>query len=75
MPGPTLTSLVDLLRYRADEQPSDRAYVFLSERGVEQDALTFAELQVAAQTLAVRLAREGDRGSRALLLFPPGSSS
>jgi acyl-CoA synthetase (AMP-forming)/AMP-acid ligase II len=72
MPGPTLTSLVDLLRRRADEQPDDRAYVFLSERGIEQDALTFAELQAAAQTLAVRLAKEGERGSRALLLFPPG---
>ena len=72
MSGPKLTSLVDLLRLRADEQPEKRAYVFLSERGVEQDGLTFAELQRRAQFLAARLAAEGGQGSRALLLFPPG---
>ena len=72
MAGPRLTSLVDLLRCRADEHPARRAYVFLSERGVEQGALTFVELRDAALAVAARLAAQGERGDRALLLFPPG---
>ena len=72
MAGPRLTSLVDLLRCRADEHPARRAYVFLSERGVEQGALTFVELRDAAHAVAARLAAQGERGDRALLLFPPG---
>jgi acyl-CoA synthetase (AMP-forming)/AMP-acid ligase II len=64
--------MVDLLDRRADELPHKRAYVFLSERDVEQDALTFGELRQGAYAIAARLATGGERGDRALLLFPPG---
>jgi acyl-CoA synthetase (AMP-forming)/AMP-acid ligase II len=69
---PDLTSLVDLLAYRAREQPNDRAYVFLSERGGEEAVLTFAELERRAGLVAARLAARLRAGDRALLVFPAG---
>src|SRR5580700_4650219 len=69
---PSFTSLVDLLRHRAAEQPNDRAYVFLSEQGDEEAVLTFRELYERASAVAGRLTRSGQAGDRALLLFGPG---
>jgi acyl-CoA synthetase (AMP-forming)/AMP-acid ligase II len=65
-------SMVELLRARAAEQPDDRAYVFLSDRGGEEASLTFSELERRARALATQLADRGQRGERALLMFPPG---
>src|SRR6202023_1338574 len=67
-----LTSMVDLLRWRAAEQPDDRAYVFLSEKGTEEAELTFAELYRRAGLVAAHLARRLRKGDRALLMFPAG---
>jgi acyl-CoA synthetase (AMP-forming)/AMP-acid ligase II len=64
--------MVDLLRRRAAEQPNDRAYVFLSEKGTEEAELTFAELDRRAGSVAAHLARHLRKGDRALLMFPPG---
>ena len=69
---PDLASLADLLAYRAREQPNDRAYVFLSERGGEEAVLTFAELERRAGMVAARLAAQLREGDRALLVFPAG---
>src|SRR5262249_46446867 len=69
---PIFSSLVDLLRHRATEQPNDRAYIFLSERGSEEAVLTFAELNRRAGVVAARLVQRGRPGDRALLLFGPG---
>jgi acyl-CoA synthetase (AMP-forming)/AMP-acid ligase II len=66
------SSMVDLLRQRAAEQPDDRAYVFLSEKGSEEAQLTFAELYGRASIVAAHLARHLRKGDRALLMFPPG---
>ena len=66
------SSLVDLLRQRAAEQPADRAYVFLSEKGSEEAQLTFAELHRRAGVVAEHLLRRLGKGDRALLMFPPG---
>jgi acyl-CoA synthetase (AMP-forming)/AMP-acid ligase II len=71
IPG-TFASLVDLLRYRASKQADDRAFVFLSDRGVEEGQLTFAELSRAAHALAASLLRRARAGDRAILLFPQG---
>ena len=65
-------SMVELLRARAAEQPDERAYVFLSDRGGEEASLTFSELERRAGALAVQLVDRGQRGERALLMFPPG---
>jgi acyl-CoA synthetase (AMP-forming)/AMP-acid ligase II len=68
---PAFTSLVDLLRHRATEQPDDRAYIFLSDQGQEESVLTFAELNRRATNVAARLSHS-QIGDRALLLFGPG---
>ncbi len=64
--------MVELLRARAAEQPDERAYVFLSDRGGEEASLTFSELERRAGALAAQLVGRGQRGERALLMFPPG---
>ena len=66
------SSLVDLLRYRATEQPNDPAYIFLPDRGAERLSLSFAELYTRARAVAVSLADRGQKGDRAVLLFSPG---
>src|SRR5881275_2286625 len=65
-------SLGDLLHYRAATQPHDRAYVLLSDRGREEAAITFAELERRAAMLAGRIAVRAAPGERALLLCPTG---
>ena len=65
-------SMVELLRARAAEQPDERAYVFLSDSGCEEASLTFSELEGRARAVAAQLADRGQRGERALLMFPPG---
>ena len=66
------SSLVTLLANRAETQPDDRAYLFLSDRGTEEAALTFSQLHDAAQALAARLTKTAKPGDRAILVFPPG---
>jgi acyl-CoA synthetase (AMP-forming)/AMP-acid ligase II len=68
----TFSSLATLLARRAKSQPDDRAYVFLSDRGEEEAAITFRELHEAAKALAARLAKIARPGDRAILVFPPG---
>jgi acyl-CoA synthetase (AMP-forming)/AMP-acid ligase II len=68
----TFSTLVALLAERAKTQPDERAYVFLSDRGAEEAALTFGQLHDAAQALAARLATLSRPGDRAILVFPPG---
>ncbi|HEY4469684.1 MAG TPA: fatty acyl-AMP ligase [Stellaceae bacterium] len=67
-----LPSLTALLRHRAATQPDDRAYIALSDRGGEESAIAFAELDRAAANLAARIAKRTEPGARALLLFPMG---
>ncbi|CAN7750583.1 fatty acyl-AMP ligase [Bradyrhizobium sp. LjRoot220] len=66
------SSLVELLAKRAQSQPDERAYVFLSDRGTEEAALSFRQLHDAANALAARLRGIVGPGERALLVFPPG---
>jgi acyl-CoA synthetase (AMP-forming)/AMP-acid ligase II len=66
------SSLVALLTERAWSQADDRAYIFLNDRGSEEAALTYAELNDAARALAARLTNLVRPGDRALLVFPPG---
>src|SRR3954453_18488030 len=65
-------SMVELLRARAAEQPDERAYIFLSDRGGVESSLTFSELERRAGALAAQLVGRGQRGERALLMFSPG---
>jgi acyl-CoA synthetase (AMP-forming)/AMP-acid ligase II len=65
-------SLVAVLAQRAAEQADDRAYVFVSDRGTEEAALTFRQLHDSASALAARLTAAARPGDRAILVFPPG---
>ena len=68
----SFSSLVALLEHRAVTQPSDHAFVFLSDRGAREAELTFAQLHERARTLARELVQKGTPGDRALLIFPQG---
>jgi acyl-CoA synthetase (AMP-forming)/AMP-acid ligase II len=68
----TFSSLVALLARRAESQPDDPAYVFLSDRGTEEARLTFRQLYNASLALAERLTAIARPGDRAILVFPPG---
>ncbi|WP_198299647.1 non-ribosomal peptide synthetase [Tumebacillus avium] len=64
-------TLVDLLRWRAVEQPEQLAYTFLLEDG-EQAAYTYQEIDRKARALGAALQGMGAAGERALLLYQPG---
>jgi acyl-CoA synthetase (AMP-forming)/AMP-acid ligase II len=68
----TFSSLVALLARRAESQPDDPAYIFLSDRGAEEAKLTFRQLHDASLALAARLVGIARPGDRAILVFPPG---
>ncbi|EFC83526.1 fatty acyl-AMP ligase [Parafrankia sp. EUN1f] len=75
MSGPGLTAarcLTETLRARAAEQPADRAYVFLDNRGEEYDTLTYGQLHARALALGRQLAEVARPGDRALLAFGSG---
>src|SRR5688572_15118387 len=66
------STLIEVLRYRASEDPERIAYRFLADGEVEEDALTYAELDRRARALGAFLQEMGAEGERALLLYPPG---
>ncbi|MEW5927966.1 MAG: amino acid adenylation domain-containing protein, partial [Gemmatimonadota bacterium] len=73
MPNPQdAFTLVELLRFRAGEDPDRRAYTFLENGEVEQGHATYGELDLRARAVGARLQALGARGERALLLYPPG---
>jgi acyl-CoA synthetase (AMP-forming)/AMP-acid ligase II/aryl carrier-like protein len=68
-PGSTL---VDLLRKRAHEQPSRRVFTLLEDGETETRHLDFAGLELRARAIAATLQRQAAPGERALLLYPYG---
>lgn len=71
IPKPAAT-LVELLRWQAQERPDQLAYTFLLDGEVDQVAVTFAELDRQARATAAWLESQAATGERALLLYPPG---
>ncbi|MEM7581908.1 MAG: amino acid adenylation domain-containing protein [Acidobacteriota bacterium] len=65
-------SLVELLRLRAEKQPSQNAYTFLADGEVESALWTYGDLDSAARAIAARLQELTAPGDRALLLYPAG---
>jgi acyl transferase domain-containing protein/acyl-CoA synthetase (AMP-forming)/AMP-acid ligase II/acyl carrier protein len=65
-------TLVDLLRWRTDQQPEKRIYSFLTDGEKEKGALTFAELDRQARIIGASLQEHLPRGERALLIYPSG---
>ncbi len=67
-----MTTVVSLLRGRAEREPDQLAYRFLLDGERAEDVLTYAELDRAARAVAARLVELGATGERAMLLYPPG---
>ena len=65
-------TLVDLLEYRAAQQPGHIVFRFINSDGREEEVLTFATLQRRARTIAAHLAEHVVPGDRVVLLVPPG---
>ena len=61
------TSLLDILRYRAQCQPDKQAYIFLQNGETESASLTYGELDRQARAIAAQL--QSWQGERALLLY------
>ena len=61
-------SLVDILRQRAQNQPEQKAYIFLQNGETEPGSLTYEELDRQARAIASHL--QSWQRERALLLYP-----
>jgi acyl-CoA synthetase (AMP-forming)/AMP-acid ligase II len=66
------TSLVDILRWRAKNQPHRLVYRFLVDGESEEIVLTYEEVDRRARSIGALLQFYARPGDRALLLFPPG---
>src|SRR4030095_13370478 len=66
------SSLVQLVRSRAMQQPSATAFVFLDNGERESDRMSFSELDTRARQIAAALQQTAEPGARALLLYPQG---
>jgi acyl-CoA synthetase (AMP-forming)/AMP-acid ligase II len=71
-PLPDASTLVEILRGRALDQPDRRAYTFLVDGETEEIHLTYGELDRQARVVAATLQDRKAEGERALLLYPPG---
>ncbi len=67
-------TLVDLLRWRATQEPDRQAYTFLADGETVRETLTYGELDQQASDIAATLQQTLPRGARALLMFQPGLS-
>ncbi|GCF08000.1 MupA/Atu3671 family FMN-dependent luciferase-like monooxygenase [Dictyobacter arantiisoli] len=66
------STLVDLLRWRANYYADHRIYTFLVDGETEERHLTYKELDCQARSIARQLQTPKNVGKRALLLYPPG---
>jgi acyl-CoA synthetase (AMP-forming)/AMP-acid ligase II len=65
-------TLVEILRWRALEQPDQRTYTYLLDGEAEGDHLTHAVLDRQARSIGALLQTYQASGQRALLLYPAG---
>ncbi len=66
------STLVDMLRRRAQRQPEQRIHTILLDGEAEGDHLTLATLDAQARSIAALLQSYRAHGERALLLYPAG---
>src|SRR5262245_51968056 len=67
-----IATLVELLRWRAQERPDQLAYTFLADGETQEITSSYAELDQRARAIAARLQLQAAPGDRALLLYPAG---
>jgi len=68
----SIRTLVDLLLYRALQTPNQTAYTFLLDGELEEENITYAELDKKARAIAAHIQTFAKPGERVLLLYPPG---
>ncbi|MBW4615275.1 MAG: fatty acyl-AMP ligase [Desmonostoc vinosum HA7617-LM4] len=66
------SDFVELLSYRAQNQPEQKAFTFLKNGDTQAEELTYKELHLRAQAIATSLQSLNACGERALLLYQPG---
>jgi acyl-CoA synthetase (AMP-forming)/AMP-acid ligase II len=66
------STLVELLRRRALQQPGHELYSFLPDGENESGRLTCSDLDEQARAIGATLQRQGAAGQRVLLVYPPG---
>jgi acyl-CoA synthetase (AMP-forming)/AMP-acid ligase II len=71
---PAVSTLPDLLRLRATDNPDGIPYGFLIDGVQETATLTHREVHRRATAIAAHLSRLAAPGDRALLVYPPGLS-
>ena len=74
-PRSELKSVVEMLRRRAVERPTQAAFVFLTgdaARVEDEQTWTYAELDRRARAIAHDVSRRAAPGERAVLVFQPG---
>ena len=71
-PPEQLRTLVDVARWRADNEPHQIAFTFLEDGEHEAESLTYSELDCWARSVAAELQTRGAAGERVLLLLRPG---
>ncbi|HKV34845.1 MAG TPA: AMP-binding protein, partial [Pyrinomonadaceae bacterium] len=69
--GSTLSTLIDLLRFRSLNEPTLTAYRFLVDDG-ETSSITYGELDLRARSIAALLQSRGLDRERVLLAYSPG---
>ncbi len=65
-------SLVDVLQWRAKNQPHQLAYRFLTDGEYDEAVLNYEELDRRARSLGALLQTSTKAGDRAFIFFPPG---
>lgn len=71
-PASEISTLIDLLRWRATLFPEKRLYTFLADGEIEKDYLTFAGLDAQARAIGALLQEITAPGERALLIYSAG---
>jgi amino acid adenylation domain-containing protein len=66
------STVVDLLYYRASEQPNQQAFTFLQDGEIQSAVWTYQELDRRSRAIAAHLQAKQLVGERALLFYPPG---
>jgi len=69
---PHCSTLVELLRHRAAEDPHRTALTFLADADTVKATLSYGQLDHKARAIAALLQSHGLAGERALLVYPPG---
>lgn len=67
-----LTSLIDILRWRAENQPDKLSYRFLKDGEYDEVSITYHKLDQRARSIGAMLQASTKAGDRAILLFPAG---